>query len=468
MIYALAAVLAGCSGSEDDPNPNPEQKGTVCFNPSINLMSKATDTGFESNDAIGVFAFKNANGFTDNGYAKNIKHTYVGSYFTSPSGGISYPSKNEGLAFYAVYPYNASAASQFTFSVNSDQSQGKNYTLSDLMTASTAITSQEIPNLKFDHRLVNIIINLQFDKAPLGSVDLSFSAKRNTSVNLTANSFTASGSASTIKAAPNGTNSFKVILPPQTISEGTKLVSFVVNGETWTWTLNQDLVFKSGMQYRYTLNVENNTRSLSYTGGINPWGEEPRIETVVPPTILDKMKPYITVYEGINPPNINGCFIIDPMCAVYCEDQGNGGYNPGDKVISTLVKFSNQNNNKLTLDYVDRAINGQSDIAGHGAYISGSGNNFTAFFNTEGTMSEIPVRTALVISGTKNSTGISNIRYAFVMVDKGSDPENKLMKEGVFRVFKDVDGLAQNANWSTTKSFSENLNLLNCMSNKNN
>ena len=33
------------------------------------------------------------------------------------------------------------------------------------------------------------------------------------------------------------------------------------------------------------------------------------------------------------------------------------------------------------------------------------------------------------------------------MLEKGPDPDMKLMKEGVFRVFKDEDGLAANDIW---------------------
>ena len=50
--------------------------------------------------------------------------------------------------------------------------------------------------------------------------------------------------------------------------------------------------------------------------------------------------------------------------------------------------------------------------------------------------------------GTKSSSGIRNLEYAFVMVEKGDDPNHKLMEEGVFRVFKDKDGLAANASHS--------------------
>lgn len=473
MIYAFAAMLASCGGSENDPDPTPPpapgpepEAKAIRFSSSINPMSKATDNGFESGDFVGIYAFKDGNGFSDNGYAKNVKYTYDGSFFTSTTG-ITYPSETEGLSFYAIYPYTTSAGSQFTFDVNADQSVGKNYTQSDLMIASTTVTTQEIPSLKFDHRLANIIINLEFDKVPPGSIDLSFTAKRSVSANLITSSFVANGSNSVIKAAPNGTNSFKVILPPQSISEGTEFVEFIINGEVWSWTLNRDLVFKSGMQYSYNLTAESDTKTITFTGSINPWGEDNSIESVVPPAILNKIKPYIPVYEGTNPPIINGAFLIDPIATVYCEDQGHGGYNPGDIVASKIIKLSNQNNAKLTLDYAEKLVNGSSDATGNGAFISGSGNNFTAFFNTEGKSDGIYNKRAMVISGTKTSTGIENLKYAFIMVEKGNDPTGILMNEGVFRVFKDQDGLARNTSWATSKSFTENLDIPNDMSNKN-
>ena len=38
------------------------------------------------------------------------------------------------------------------------------------------------------------------------------------------------------------------------------------------------------------------------------------------------------------------------------------------------------------------------------------------------------------------------------MVEKGYDPDNELMKEGVFRVFKDKDGLSVNTSWTRSRS----------------
>lgn len=170
------------------------------------------------------------------------------------------------------------------------------------------------------------------------------------------------------------------------------------------------------------------------------------IEDIVPPAILEEMDPYMNIYRGNNPPMIEGTYLIDPLVTVYCQDQGNGGYNPGDIVNSEYAGFFNQDNSKLTLDFKAESVNGTSYEKGNGSFIAGDGNNFTVYFNTNGMTQNITTRTALVISGTKTSSGIQNLEYAFVMVEKGADPEHILMNEGVFRVFKDKDGLSVKAN----------------------
>lgn len=176
--------------------------------------------------------------------------------------------------------------------------------------------------------------------------------------------------------------------------------------------------------------------------------ETTAIEDVVPPEILDQMDPYMNIYRGSNPPIVEGTYFIDPFVTVYCQDYGNGGYAPGDKVNSEYIGFFNQDNTKLTLDYKSESVSGNSYQNGEGSFIAGDGNNFTVYFNTIGKSSGISTKTALVISGTKSSGGIGNLEYAFVMVEKGADPNHLLMEEGVFRVFKDQDGLAVKASHS--------------------
>lgn len=182
---------------------------------------------------------------------------------------------------------------------------------------------------------------------------------------------------------------------------------------------------------------------FDYEGGYT----DPRYEDVVPKDIRDKMGKYMDIYNGINPPNIEGSFTIDPMVALYCEDYGHGGFEPGYVVSSEDIRFSNQNSKDNSISYEEHSVNSNSYESARGAFISGSGNNFTVFFNTEGYSSGVKVKTALLISGTKTSSGIANLRFAFVMVDDGGDPNGNLMEVGVFRIFRDQDELTVPKTW---------------------
>lgn len=431
----------------------------VSFATSINSLSRipgvakapsASTTNFDVGDVISVFAVEktatNTSGtLLSTNYANNIKYSYSGTLFESTTP-ITYPDTKNSLFFYAIYPYQSSIGSTFTYKVRKDQNVTNRYTQSDLMTAVTDATTELTPVLKFNHRLSNIVINLTFEQAPTSEVKVSFeNVKRSVTANLNTNVYEGTGVAdSAVWAASNGTNSFKAILPPQTIVDGTKVIRITAGNKQYQLEATADIIWKSGIQYEYNTTITKEGE-VKFTSEINPWGESTDIETTVPPEILDEMKPYITIYSGNTPPNIENTYFIDPMVTVYCQDEDEGGFKKGDIVSSMYIKFANQNNTAKTIGYAGRS--GDQISVGKGAFISGSGNNFTIYLDTEGTSSGIYTKTALVISGTKTSTGIQGIRYAFVMVEKGDDPDSELMDEGVFRVFEDSDGMALLSTW---------------------
>lgn len=463
----LALLLLGActSGSNEEtepevpPTPTPEPEPTevvstvVQFIPHLQAMTRATDTKFENGDRIGVFAVESSGSdnraiISDYGnYAQNTPYQYDGNRFIPSSTGIEL--KDDVKIYYtAVYPYQQNCKNSFDFSVKSDQSDETNYSQSDLCTASTGATNEKVVDLQFSHRLSRIIVNLS--GTGWSSSDITVKLKNvmtKTNVNLNDMQFVATGTKSDIICAPNGTLSYKVIFPPQSIGQGEKLFVITMNGADYTLDTPSMQEFRSGKSYEYTLNMDANHEIVEFTGEINPWNVDERINSVVPEDIQEKMEPYIPIYMGNTPPNIEGTVFVDPFSTVYCEDYGNGGYAPGDIVNSTYIRFSNQNTVYNTLDIDQTSGGGTATSTGTGAFISGSGNNFTAFFNTTGQSSGISTKTALVISGTKVTGGIQNLKYAFVLVEKGSDPENKLMKEGVFRVFEDKDGISPLVDW---------------------
>ena len=175
---------------------------------------------------------------------------------------------------------------------------------------------------------------------------------------------------------------------------------------------------------------------------------DPRLPQIVPEEILDKLEEHdVPIYNGVTPPNVEGSYYVDPFVTVYCEDYGYGGYETGFVIASQYIQFYNINTKDNTLDYYGFSTTGHCET-GAGAFVSGCGNNFTVFFNTIGETYGVCHKTALLISGTKTSSGIKDFYYAFVMVEKGADPDNVIMKEGIFRVFKDQDGMS----YSTTRA----------------
>lgn len=447
LLSAVTWVSCTTEGTVDLDNGIGLEKFMVSFEAQLGQMSRATDVGFDIGDEIGVFAVvarENDNkGYISStgNYADNVKYFYNGTKFTSSNGII--PKDGDKYFYHAVYPYSFTNSSFFLFSVKTDQ-RGENYTKSDLCTAHSIATASRSVQLNFGHRLSKLVVNLEGGNWPAGDRKLTIiSPKINAFVDLNEMTFDAATTVGEVVCAENGLNSFKAILPPQTISKNNFAV-MTIGEQVYTVNLNNDLMLQSGVQKEITLTFnETNNTIVEFTGTINPWEEEdPRLEEVVPQEIREKLKEHIPIYNGVNPPNIEGSYFVDPFVAVYCEDNG---YQPGEIVLSKYVRFSNQNSQLNTLDY-----EGKNDVesdAGLGAFICGSGSNFTAFFNTEGTSYDIYAKTALVISGTKTSSGIENLYYAFIMVEKGEDPDNILMQEGYFRVFKDEDGLSVNTTW---------------------
>src|SRR5690606_33047404 len=75
-------------------------------------------------------------------------------------------------------------------------------------------------------------------------------------------------------------------------------------------------------------------------------------------------------------------------------------------------------------------------------YASGNGNNFTIFIRVEnGRVDQVPYQALWIISGTvsnsPNPEMMSEVTKCLVMLEKGSDPEDKVANGGTIRVFRD-------------------------------
>lgn len=456
--------------SEPSGKPNVNTTSSINFRGSIKKESRATETAFEQGDAISVFAVTPSSDNAlqgKNNYADNKKYVWQGSKFESSDPITLLGDNTDGLAYYAIYPYQSQAANIFEFSVQKDQSSHTGYTLSDLCTAYCAPTTDDTVNLEFSHRLTHIVFKFYGDVLANKELNVQLEDVFVTcQADINANTFEPIGSKGSVVMGEESTNVFQAIIVPQSVSKDDVIATITMDGAKYNLHLDSDIDLKSGKQTIFECQVEGDN-IIVLNGYINPWDteEDTRLESVVPKEILNNLDDHMPIYTGVNPPNVEGAYFIDPMATVYCED----GYEPGEIVSSEYIRFKNQDKTNNTLDFEEYTDGYYSEedgayLEGVGAFISGVGDKFTAFFKTEGEAIEegyvAKVKTALVISGVKTTEGIKDLYYAFIMLEK-DDPDDNLMDEGVFRVFKDGDGLSVNTEWESSKaSRSETSNFL--------
>ena len=191
-------------------------------------------------------------------------------------------------------------------------------------------------------------------------------------------------------------------------------------------------------------NNGNNQNNNGSTNGNNSKSLNIPIEAkaIIPEETLHQIRAQgMPIYEGTNPPNIEGIYLLDNLRFHYSSDPGEKGFTKGDKAVNYKYRFYQQNGVKLKSDY--RALKfGVNDIAtGSGAIISGSGNNFTVFLNHAAHTEGVKNNDITLISGKLTPEGIKDLVLT-ITVTKKEDIGNRIMKVGVYRIFQH-EGIAR-------------------------
>lgn len=175
--------------------------------------------------------------------------------------------------------------------------------------------------------------------------------------------------------------------------------------------------------------------------------EDSRITTVIPAQYLSELSKHITIYDGVTPPSIEGVYIMSPAKLIYDSYNAQGI----DEFSDAYFNFYNQNTTNNTISLME---SGGSTGTGSGALISGKGNNFTIYLNMSGTNHGYTYKTATLITGTKTSSGIKDMRYAFIMLENNDYEEKYIMKPGRYRIIGDGDGMSETTTWpQSAKAF---------------
>lgn len=160
------------------------------------------------------------------------------------------------------------------------------------------------------------------------------------------------------------------------------------------------------------------------------------INELVPPEILAEMEALgMPVNRGGTPPSLDGIYLGSKFILKNSNIETDF---IGFRYPDFKVKFSSFNKFDLSvqLDYTNRFEEG----TGLGAFIVGSGNDFSVFAEVISLKETEEASFAYVISGSIESDTVRNLHVANFMLDNYGNPNGIWIQDGYGRILHDKDG----------------------------
>lgn len=281
---ALATLLAACSNDSDVLNTPDYADTPIGLN--VNVSPMATRAGYEqgalTEGSFGLYLTTEGTN-SDERYNCTNREVKYDNGWTIQGEQLLWKSNDATVTYYAYLPYTGtvSDATNYAFTVQTDQSNENNVKASDLLWTGGRqdATAGKALDINFKHALSKLNVTLTKgteleNGLTFTSVTLSNCATA-TTVNLTDGTVgTATNSGQTITlyaATPN--KQYECILVPQTFAQSLKVEITGNNGKVYTFTSNKDLTFASGEQYTLNLTVGRN-KVTTGTISAESWGDE--------------------------------------------------------------------------------------------------------------------------------------------------------------------------------------------------
>lgn len=283
---ALTALLA-LSSCEQQERVSPVAVSGLRITASVGeFATKATDTGFEIGDKIGISAGRGA--VYEGAQPVNVPATFDGEAFVADKGAIGWLSDeitpDRLVTFVARYPYDADKGpfDDQSFEVKADQSTHEKYTASDLMFAETAACPMDdAVHFGFAHKLSQVMV--QVDNLldfPVDEVYIS-GVQGRASVRYEASSLPiAEGERGTVKACrveiPDADGvareAWVAVVPPQVIHASVILKT--EDGMKYEFSMNNRQQLLQGRRYCAFLELDETTYGSDINLTVDNWAEE--------------------------------------------------------------------------------------------------------------------------------------------------------------------------------------------------
>ena len=303
---AICGLLTGCL-SEPEFEPVVEGSGIeISLDGSIKqVATKATAEGFETGDALGLYAVNYENGnqtpgtlLAEGNQADHVKYIFnFENWQWTPVKKVYYKDINTNVDLYVFYPYSEpSSIEEYNFEVQKDQSKAKTqtslggYEASDFLWAkveNVAPTEGKI-KVQLDHKMAGIHVVLaegtgfeEGEFALIAKSVLATGVTRKASINMATGTVTPVGEAQAtgIVMCPQTDGSFRAVVAPQTVASQASLFSITVEGLTYKFRKDADFTYEAGKVNKFTIKINRKTPTGEYEldlveSTIVPWTED--------------------------------------------------------------------------------------------------------------------------------------------------------------------------------------------------
>ena len=279
--WLAVTTLLSLQGCENEEGTAIHSRDTVSFEIDAG-GARATETTFETGDAIGVYAAVRMSSApatlkTSGNYADNKRFVWNGSQFVA-DGDANEIAAGYETDYYAYYPYREDMGNplDYDFSIQGDQREG--ITLSDFMyAANRSGTTDKVITLAFSHRLSRLQVTYTPEAGEALSGVTIQRAKATANINLGTGTGNTLGATSDIRMYNDG-GTFTAVIPAQDRdADGTFLTLLFADGTKKDYTLTAKKEFLAGhttvipfmgKELQYTFTVSPETIGSGYSGGI--------------------------------------------------------------------------------------------------------------------------------------------------------------------------------------------------------
>lgn len=293
-LFALLAMVFVIGACNDIPEV-PPVGGDDLSNIELKIdavtgdFTRATDTAFETGDAISVFGYKSdLDDYSSwQTWLANGKFTKGSNGFSSDQPYYWYEGKDKGHIV-GLYPYNANYTAEnfigdgITFNVKLDQSTHAGYTASDLMfaVANNVTPSTEKVVLEFKHLLSKLVVDI--DNQTAKTIKEVYVTNVYGGATYTIVGGYTNGNIETIKAgklanASSGyTDSYTLIVPPH---EGIPSIAITTTDDKqYTFSVNEAINFNPSKVRHLKVTITEESISTEIDATIRDWDADEDVD----------------------------------------------------------------------------------------------------------------------------------------------------------------------------------------------